>query len=110
VDEAFLRRMGYRARVEPPTPSAYVEIFKRVAWARGIDFDQECLEHLLSRYAAERRQMKACEPRDLLDRVADICRFEGQPLALSPQVLDTAWGNYFGTSHGFAQSNGTKEH
>ncbi|MDQ3687376.1 MAG: hypothetical protein M3430_17520, partial [Acidobacteriota bacterium] len=29
MDEAFLRRMGYRARVEPPTPAVYIEIFKR---------------------------------------------------------------------------------
>src|SRR6266478_5304177 len=26
ADEAFLRRMGYRARIEPPTAAAYVEI------------------------------------------------------------------------------------
>ena len=28
ADQAFLRRMGYRARVEPPTPGAYTAIFK----------------------------------------------------------------------------------
>jgi hypothetical protein len=47
--------------------------------------------------------MKACEPRDLLDRVLDICLFEGQPIELTPKVIDSAWRNYFGTSHGFAQ-------
>src|SRR5918997_4195548 len=47
VDEAFLRRMGYRARVEAPTPSAYVEIFKRAANTRGLRVDQTCLDHLL---------------------------------------------------------------
>ncbi len=40
VDEAFLRRMGYRARVEPPTPSAYLEIFKRAAYTRGIKVER----------------------------------------------------------------------
>src|SRR5919199_3297955 len=35
ADDAFLRRMGYRARVEPPTPVAYMEIFRRTAQARG---------------------------------------------------------------------------
>ncbi len=47
----------------------------------------------------EHRQMKACEPRDLLDRVTDICLFEGHALELSPKVLDLAWRNYFGTAH-----------
>jgi hypothetical protein len=103
ADEAFLRRMGYRARVEPPTPAAYIEIFKRAAYTRGLKCDQACLDHLLNNYMIEHRQMKGCEPRDLLDRVTDICLFEGRPLELTPKVIDVAWRNYFGTAHSFAQ-------
>lgn len=101
TDEAFLRRMGYRARVEPPTPSAFSEIFKRAAYNRGIRCDQQVLDHLLTKYRVEQRVMKGCEPRDLLDRATDICLFEGQTLELTAKVLDTAWRNYFGTSHSF---------
>jgi hypothetical protein len=104
VDEAFLRRMGYRARLEPPTPAAYVEIFQRAAADRGIAADQGCIEHILNRYALEDRQMKSCEPRDLLNRVTDICRFEDASLRLTLEVIDLAWKNYFGTSHSFARS------
>lgn len=103
VDEAFLRRMGYRARVEPPTPAAYIEIFKRAAHTRGMRVEQVCLDYILNNYMISHRQMKSCEPRDLLDRVLDICLFEGQPIELTPKVIDSAWRNYFGTSHGFAQ-------
>ncbi|HWT03849.1 MAG TPA: hypothetical protein VN256_26615 [Pyrinomonadaceae bacterium] len=103
ADEAFLRRMGYRAKVEPPTPAAYVEIFKRAAYTRGLRCDQQSLDHILNNYMIEHRQMKACEPRDLLDRVTDICLFEGRPLELTPKVIDVAWRNYFGASHGFSQ-------
>lgn len=102
VDEAFLRRMGYRARVEPPTPGAFIEIFKRTAAGRGIQVTQECLDHILRKYAAENRVMKGCEPRDLLNKVNDICVFEGRAPQLTTQLIDLAWGNYFGTSHGFA--------
>jgi hypothetical protein len=53
--------------------------------------------------------MKSCEPRDLLDRVTDICLFEGRPPEVSTRLLDAAWRNYFGTSHGFsAQEAGRK--
>jgi hypothetical protein len=104
ADEAFLRRMGYRARVEPPTPAVYIEIFKRAAYTRGLKCEQICLDHLLNNYMIEHRQMKSCEPRDLLDRVTDICLFEKRPLELTPQVIDLAWRNYFGTAHGFAPS------
>ncbi len=102
ADQAFLRRMGYRARVEPPTPEAYSEIFNRVASNRGIRVEQSVLDHVLNKYRIERRMLKGCEPRDLLDRATDICLFEGQPLALSNHVIDIAWRNYFGTSHSFA--------
>jgi hypothetical protein len=102
VDEAFLRRMGYRARVEPPTPAAFTEIFKRTATNRGVVIDDNCLRHVLKRYSDEQRIMKGCEPRDLLNKVNDICLFEGREMKLTPELVDLAWGNYFGTAHGFA--------
>ncbi|MDQ2976462.1 MAG: hypothetical protein M3R69_13780 [Acidobacteriota bacterium] len=102
TDQAFLRRMGYRARVEPPTADAYSDIFRRQAYNRGIKFDQPLLDHVLNKYRIERRQMKGCEPRDLLDRSTDICLFEGHPLELTPKVIDVAWLNYFGASHSFS--------
>jgi predicted ATPase with chaperone activity len=102
VDEAFLRRMGYRARLEPPSTEAYAEIFKRAASRRGIALDPVCLDYVLRRYASEARLMKSCEPRDLINRVSDICLFEGSEPRLTPELLDLAWRNYFGTSHAFS--------
>ena len=102
ADQAFLRRMGYRARVEPPTAGAYTAIFKYQAGKRGIAVEQPVLDHILMKYRVERRQMKGCEPRDLLDRATDICLFEKHSLKLTPQIVDVAWRNYFGTSHTFA--------
>jgi len=104
VDDAFLRRMGYRARLEPPSGEAYAEIFKRAADRRGIDLDPVCLDYVLRRYVSEERLMKSCEPRDLINRVSDICLFEGSEPRLTPELLDLAWRNYFGTSHGFDAS------
>jgi hypothetical protein len=102
ADQAFLRRMGYRARVEPPTAEAYTSIFRAQAQRRNIAVEQPVLDHILTKYRVERRQMKGCEPRDLLDRATDICLFEKHGLKLTPQIIDVAWRNYFGTSHTFA--------
>src|SRR5947199_1659321 len=88
ADEAFLRRMGYRARVEPPTPAAYVEIFKRAAYTRGIRCEQVRLDHILNSYMIEHRQMKACEPRDPLDRVTALRLFQWRTLELNPKLID----------------------
>jgi len=108
ADEAFLRRMGYRARVEPPTPGAYTEILKRAAYTRGIKCDQACIDHILNNYMIEHRQMKACEPRDLLDRITDLCLFEGRALEVTNSVIDVAWRNYFGAAHGFDTASDLK--
>ena len=52
---------------------------------------------LLERYRAENRELRACEPRDLIERARDICRFQTEPLELTPEVLDLAWIGYFGS-------------
>ena len=101
VDEAFLRRLGYRARIEMPTPSAYLEIFRRAANATSITLDEASLNHVVDKYLSEKRPMKPCEPRDLLNRVNDVCRFEGRPFRLTPELVDIAWRNYFGAAHHF---------
>ncbi len=103
VDEAFLRRLGYRARIDMPTPSAYLEIFRRAANATSIALDEDSLNHVVNKYVSENRPMRPCEPRDLLNRVNDVCRFEGRPFRLTPELVDIAWRNYFGAAHHFEE-------
>jgi len=105
VDEAFLRRMGYRARIEPPSEEAYTEIFKRLAEKRGLEWEQYSMDYLLDKYGEENRIMKSCEPRDLLNRISDICLFEGLPARIAPALIDLAWSNYFGNSHSFTSQD-----
>jgi len=102
ADQAFLRRMGYRARVEPPTPGAFCDIFRYQASKRNFKVEQPVLDYILAKYRKENRQMKGCEPRDIMDRATDICQFEKHGLQLTPHIVDIAWANYFGTSHSFA--------
>jgi predicted ATPase with chaperone activity len=97
VDEAFMRRMGYRMTVTRPTWQTYAEIFHRAAAEFGLTVDDSSIEKLVQRYKAEGRVPNACEPRDLILRVVDLCRFEQQELALTDQTLALAWEGYFGT-------------
>ncbi|MGH9766799.1 MAG: ATP-binding protein [Blastocatellia bacterium] len=99
VDEAFLRRMGYRVRIEPPEEEAYRKIFEGYAENSGVSYDNSLLDYLLSKYAAEKRVLKACEPRDLLSRVLDICQYKNLQPVLTNDLLDLAWNNYFGIAH-----------
>jgi hypothetical protein len=97
TDPAFLRRMGYRLNLEAPTPEQYTRIFQNYAQSRGATTPPELIERLLARYRAEGRELRACEPRDLIERSRDICRFQSKPLELTPEVLDLAWIGYFGS-------------
>jgi hypothetical protein len=97
TDPAFLRRMGYQVYLGPPTPEQYTQIFQAYAQRHGVEAAPEVIDRLLARYQAENRELRSCEPRDLIERACDICRFNGLSLELSPKVLDLAWVGYFGT-------------
>jgi hypothetical protein len=96
TDPAFLRRMGYRLYLGAPTPEHYVRIFQLYAQRHGVAVAPELIDQVLERYRAQNRELRACEPRDLIERARDICRFHGRPLELTPKVLDLAWSGYFG--------------
>jgi hypothetical protein len=97
VDPAFLRRLGYRLRVGTPSPQQYGEIFHRFARRSEIDVPEGIVEYLIERYRLEGREIRGSEPRDLIARARDICQLRRQPMELSVEVMDMAWGTYFGT-------------
>ncbi len=97
ADDAFLRRIRYKIRLGPPTPSMYREIFQRQCRELGIGYDAGVVEYLLQKhYFAPARPLKACEPRDLLQQMADVHRFSGDMPGLSPVVIDRLAELYFG--------------
>jgi len=96
VDEAFMRRMGYRLRTESPSPETYELIFRGCAERRGLPYDRQLVRQVLGWYAREQRRMSSCEPRDLIERCLDICRYENRTPALTAELLEVAWMNYFG--------------
>jgi hypothetical protein len=96
TDPAFLRRMGYRLYLGPPTEEEYTKIFRQYAQRLGAQVSQEIIDMVLARYREQKRELRACEPRDIIERSRDICRFRGRPLELTQKVLDLAWAGYFG--------------
>jgi predicted ATPase with chaperone activity len=98
TDPAFLRRMGYRMCLDVPSQERYVTIFQRYAAHCGLDVPPGLLDQLLQRYYREGRELRCCEPRDLIERVRDICAFRGQSPELNEELLFLAWKGYFGTS------------
>ncbi|HSW37943.1 MAG TPA: ATP-binding protein [Acidobacteriota bacterium] len=98
VDDAFLRRMGYRLNFTAPSEETYALILERYFASRNLDFNAAFFHQLRDRYRKENRPMKACEPRDLVERCLDICRYENLPRKITADILNRAWNNYFGTA------------
>ena len=98
ADPAFLRRMGYRLFMDKPDAESYAKIFKRYASSAGTEASDERIKTILERYKRESRELRASEPRDLIERARDICRLHQKPLQLTDDVMDLAWEGYFGNA------------
>lgn len=98
TDAAFLRRMGYRLCLDRPTPELYEQIFRSYAGRHDAVVSDSLIAWLLQRYQKENRELRGCEPRDLIERARDICKYHGQSLELSEDILHQAWSGYFGTA------------
>src|SRR5438876_6930131 len=68
TDPAFLRRMGYRVYLGAPTAEQYAKIFQNYAQKLGVAIAPDVIERLLERYKSQNRELRACEPRDLIER------------------------------------------
>jgi hypothetical protein len=54
------------------------------------------VEYLNRKYYQPRKlQMRACHPRDLVEQVVNICRYQGRELAITRELLDQACASYF---------------
>jgi predicted ATPase with chaperone activity len=96
ADPAFLRRIGYRVHMDRPDENRWREIFHRYARSVNLVVDDALLSRLLERYRTEGRELRASEPRDLVERCRDICRLKRQQPAITQELLELAWAGYFG--------------
>jgi predicted ATPase with chaperone activity len=96
VDEAFLRRLRHKIEISDPNYEEYREIFRRVAHAKGIQYDEQGLAYLLQEWYIKRgRKLRASHPRDLCDQLIDISRFMATEPVMSRELLERAAEAYF---------------
>jgi DNA-binding MarR family transcriptional regulator len=96
VDDAFLRRLRSKVKVDYVTRTQFVEIFRLCCDQYRLEFDPAAVEYLLGRYYDDgQRPLTTCHPRDLLEQILDYCRFHQLPPRLTPENLDRACHSYF---------------
>jgi len=96
VDEAFLRRIRYKIKIDHPSEKEYEAIFKKVCESRGIQFRTDVLDYLVKTYYKKLGvKPNACHPRDIVDHIIDDAHFYNYPPQLTREGIDIAWKNYF---------------
>jgi len=96
VDEAFLRRIRHKIEVRDPSFEEYREIFKRICAHKGVPYDDKALAYLLQEhYIKPKVPLRACHPRDIIDQLVDIARYQNRPSVLSKDLIDNACEAYF---------------
>jgi predicted ATPase with chaperone activity len=113
ADEAFLRRIPYKIYAKNPTVDEFSRIFEMNCRRRQLTFDPVVIEYMIRRYYEPRGiDMRACHPRDIVEQVVDMSRYQGREPSLSRDLIDAACRSYFiertvETSRPQPRANGT---
>jgi predicted ATPase with chaperone activity len=96
VDEAFLRRIRHKIHIGNPSLDEYRELFIRMCRERKVPYDEQGLIFLIREYYQNRHtELRACHPRDILDQIVDIARYESIPPRMTPELISAAAESYF---------------
>jgi hypothetical protein len=95
VDQAFLRRIRHKIGIAAPNRDIYTKIFQLCCDQRGIAYDPSAIQFLYTNFYDQGRLPRSSDPRDLLDIVMSVCRFHGEPVVLSDELMADATERFF---------------
>ena len=96
VDDAFLRRIKHKIRIDPPTRDLYTSIFQMVCGQRDISYDESIVSELFHKYYDQGRTPRSSDPRDLIDMAQAISRFRETPVTLTDGLIEECARRFFG--------------
>lgn len=95
-DQAALRRIFFKIKIDGPNQADFLKIFALVARKRRMPLNEDALIHLLQhKYPTINNVYSNYQPVFLIDQMIAICDYEGKPYHMSPDLIDRAWSNMF---------------
>jgi energy-coupling factor transporter ATP-binding protein EcfA2 len=95
-DDALLRRIKFKFEIIDPTEEQFREIWKIMCRVRKVPYDDRSIDYLIARwYQPDERPFRMCQPRDILDQLVSIARYNMETPALTADLLDAACLTYF---------------
>jgi len=96
VDDAFLRRLGYKIKFEPLSSALYKKLWFQTCADFALSCDDTIFSYLLDAlHSADQQPYLPCYPRDILCIVSDQIKFNQLELNITQDLLDFAWHHYF---------------
>ncbi len=95
-DQAALRRIFFKIKIDGPNQENFLKIFALVAKKKKVPLDEASLIYLLKEKYPQINNIYAnYQPVFLIDQIMSICEFEGIPYQMNPGLIDRAWANMF---------------
>jgi hypothetical protein len=96
ADEAFLRRIKFKIEIRDPSEAQYRRIWELVCQHKRVEFDERGVDYLITKwYRPTNRPFRMCQPRDILDQMMCIAKYNMERVNFSPDLIDAACATYF---------------
>lgn len=96
ADEAFLRRIQTKIKIDALTDDEFHEIFRRVCAEAGVPYDPAAVSAAIAEIRGTYRQeLRPCQPRDLVRQICWQAKYLRQDPVLNAKALADACHNYF---------------
>ncbi len=95
ADEAFLRRIQTKIKVDYVTREQFHEIFRRVCGQFKLMYDADVVEHLIDVLGELNQPLRACYASDIVQQICWTARYEGKQPRLNQATVAQACRNYF---------------
>ena len=96
ADEAFLRRIKFKIEVRDPDEAQFRQIWELVCKGRRVEHDPSGIDYLINKwYHPHARPFRMCQPRDILDQMISIAKYNMERVNFSPDLIDAACATYF---------------
>lgn len=96
ADEAFLRRIHNKIKVDNLNREQFHEVFRRLCQRFELAYDASVVNHLAEMLDKDLKQpLRACYPQDILSQIRWAAQYAGKPPQLNRETVAQACRNYF---------------
>src|SRR4029079_7076217 len=96
ADEAFLRRIKFKIEVRDPDEYQWRQICGLVCRGRQVEYDDAGIDYLVQKwYRPTGRPFRMCHPRDILDQMISIGKYNLERVTFNPDLIDAGCATYF---------------